>query len=41
MTINQIMSKPGCWLGGGGPLSDIVIPSISSAGTRPAGDIFK
>ncbi|MCA9254832.1 MAG: ATP--guanido phosphotransferase, partial [Phycisphaerales bacterium] len=27
MTINQIMSKPGCWLGGGGPLSDIVISS--------------
>ncbi|HPF39145.1 MAG TPA: protein arginine kinase [Phycisphaerae bacterium] len=27
MTINQIMSKPGCWLGAGGPLSDIVISS--------------
>lgn len=40
MTINEIMEKPGCWLGDGGPLSDIVISSRIRLARNVAGYPF-
>lgn len=40
MNVNDIMSKPGCWLGEAGPLSDIVISSRIRLARNVAGYPF-